>query len=502
MIDIILGYRPIIAVFISQIAALLIIASGERIKQNARESFTIVASIVKALCVFSMLPCVLNGENFDITLIRIADGIDLGFKVDSFGMVFACIASGLWIITSIYSIGYMRGGKEQGQTGYFAAFCMCLSGTIGICFARNLLTFFIFYEMLTVATYPLVVHHKDLEARTSGRTYLIYTLVSGQMMLAGIIYIYYKCGTTEFAPGGFIESEITGKTATFIFILMILAGAVKAGVIPLHSWLPQAMVAPTPVSALLHAVAVVKAGAFCVGRIVLYTFGPHLARQCGGSKLLAVAAGITIIASSLIALKKTNLKERLAYSTIGQLSYIVLGFCLLNPQGIIGGMYHMVAHALLKISLFFCAGAIFINTGKKDINEMRGVGRKMPVTMGCFAVASLGIAGLPFLPAFFSKLNIMQGSLTASMPIFIIVLVISALLSLTYLMPVAYIAFTKKDVSPEFTSINPSIKTDASLMMLVPIVIAILLSFIIGIYPDFGAKILSLAKMTAYDIFQ
>ena len=262
--DMILTYRPIIAIFISTLAAALIMLYGERISPNKRESITLGAAVIKAVCVFSMIPAVSAGERFEITLLEIADGINFAFRADSLSMVFACVAAGLWIVTSVYSIGYMRGHGEKNQTGYFAAFAMCLTGAMGICFAANLMTFFIFYEVLTVATYPLVTHYRDEKAKKSGRKYLIYTLVSGQIFFVAMVYVYFKCGTLEFAPGGFIGDALSNREAAIVFFLMILGGAVKAGVMPLHSWLPAAMVAPTPVSALLHAVAVVKAGAFCV----------------------------------------------------------------------------------------------------------------------------------------------------------------------------------------------------------------------------------------------
>ena len=493
---------PVIAISASALAALLIMLLGDRVKPNIREGFTFAAAAVKATAVFLMVPAVLSGTKINITLLEIADGIDLEFRVDAIGLLFACIASSLWVITSLYSIGYMRGHGEKNQTGYFAAFAMCLCGTMGICFSANLLTFFIFYEILTVATYPLVVHYRDDKGKASGRKYLLYTLTSGQLFFAATVYIYAKCGSTDFVAGGFIGRRLGNSEALVCFLLMVCAGAVKAGVMPLHSWLPAAMVAPTPVSALLHAVAVVKAGAFCVIRVVCYTFGPELSKSCGGSTIMIYLAGATIIVSSLIAIQKTNLKARLAYSTVGQLSYIVLGVCLLTPYSVVGAMYHMVAHAFLKITLFMCAGAIFVTTHKADITEMRGLGYKMPATMSAFTLASLGIAGLPFLPAFLSKMNIIQGSLEAGRPEFIAVLIISALLSLTYLVPVSYIAFAKTDRNEAFDGVSLSIKNDASPAMLIPIIIAISAALILGIAPDFGADFLSLAKLAAGEILQ
>lgn len=497
MLEILLNARPVIAVAVSLVAAGLILTMGNRVSPNVREGLTLGASIIKALCIFSMIPQVLSGNEFHVVLFQIAGGINLAFKADSVGMVFACVASGLWIVTSIYSIGYMRCHKEKNQTGYFAAFSMCLSGAVGICFAANLMTFFIFYEILTIATYPLVTHYRDDEGKTSGRKYLIYTLVCGQLFFAGIVFIFATCGTLEFRPGGFIGHSLTSGLTTLAFCLMIAGGAVKAGLMPLHSWLPSAMVAPTPVSALLHAVAVVKAGAFCVIRIIGYTFGPQLCRETGVAQIMAWMAVCTIILASLIALQKDNLKARLAYSTVGQLSYIVLGASILNESAMTGAIYHIVAHAVMKITLFMCAGAIFVTTHKSQVSQLMGVGRKMPVTMAAFTIASLGIAGVPFLVGFISKISIIQGAAQAGQPLFIATLIASGLLSLTYLMPVCYMAFGKT----EGEKISVSLTTEADKKMLIPIVITAALSIILGLMPNFGAGLLSLAENASEAIF-
>lgn len=501
--DMILAYRPIIAIFVSTVAAALIMLFGEKISPNRRESITLGASIIKAACVFSMVPAVLAGETFDITLLEIVDGVDFAFRADSLSMVFACVASGLWIVTSIYSIGYMRGHGERNQTGYFASFAMCLTGAMGICFAANLMTFFIFYEVLTVATYPLVTHYRDEKAKKSGRKYLIYTLVSGQIFFAAMAYVYFKCGTLDFTPGGFIGNALGFQEAAVVFFLMILGGAVKAGVMPVHSWLPSAMVAPTPVSALLHAVAVVKAGAFCVIRIIGYTFGPELCKACGATDIMAWFAIATILCSSLIAIQKDNLKARLAYSTVGQLSYIVLGTCILTPISVSGAVFHIVAHAFMKITLFMCAGAIFVTTHKSEISDMRGIGRRMPLTMTAFTTASLGIAGLPFIVGFVSKFNIIEGAAMAGKPFFIATLIASALLSLTYLIPVAYIAFTGRNINPSFMDFQPfTLRGEAAKPMLVPILLTAGISIALGLYPDLGLYLYTFAEKAAAAIFE
>ena len=499
--------RPLYAVLVSLIAAILIWTIGERIKPNQREGITLVAAVIKLVLVYSMIPAVLAGKELYFEVFRLVKGVSLAFNVDPAGMVFACIAATLWLPTSIYSIGYMRGHGEGHQTGYFACFAVCLSATMGICFAANLVTFFLFFEMLTIATYPLVVHHRDEKSLASGHKYLAYTLISGQIFFAAIVIIYVKCGTLDFTPGGFIkEGDLSQPWAFIVFFMMVGAGMVKSGVMPLHSWLPGAMVAPTPVSALLHAVAVVKAGAFCTLRVVLYVFGPEMAKACHGADTLAWMAAITIIVSSFIAMKKDNLKARLAYSTIGQLSYIILGICMLTPFAAIGAMYHIVAHAFMKITLFMSAGAIMVTTHKTEISDMVGIGRRMPVTMSAFTVASLALAGFPFFAGFVSKANIMFGAVDSNKPLFVATLVASGLLALVYMMPVVIAAFKKGGMTKtiEGKSLINRIfaeRNDANPLMLIPLVFACIVAVILGIFPNFGLHLFDFATMAGNAVF-
>lgn len=495
----ILSIRPFLAVVVSLAAAFLILVFGNRVKPNVREAVTLLAAVIKAALVFSMVPAVLKGNEYYFCLWEIADGVELAFRTDAAGMVFACVASGLWIVTSVYSIGYMRGHHEKNQTGYFAAFAVCLSSAIGISFAANLVTFFIFYEMLTVATYPLVAHYRDDKAKASGRKYLAYTLISGQLFFAAIAAVYVIYGTCDFRAGGFIEpGSLSGGLMLLLFFLMIGGGAVKAGVMPLHGWLPAAMVAPTPVSALLHAVAVVKAGAFCVLRVVCYVFGPDTVSGCGADKILAWFAVATILLSSFVAMRKDNLKARLAFSTIGQLSYIVLGISVLAPYSIAGAMFHIVAHAFLKITLFMCAGAIYVTAGLSEISTMGGLAKRMPVTCTCFALASVGIAGLPLLAGFVSKFNIIRGALLMGKPIFAAVLVAAALLALSYLIPVVRIFFGKggQQAACSEHTVHTGY-TDAAAAMLVPIAITAAVSLVLGVMPDAGPHLYDLAVIAA-----
>jgi len=488
--------RPFLACGVSLLAAILIMFSGK--KPNVREFWSVAAAVIKVSLIYSMVPAVLAGCVYEWTLFQLTDTIGLTLRTDPAGMVFACVSATLYVPVSFYAIGYMRGHHEIEQTGFYASFATCLCAAIGIALSANLLTFFLFYELLTVATWPLVFHERHEEARFSGRKYLIYTMIPGQLLLAGIVGVYVMAGTIDFAAGGILTMEMAPKWALqLLFVIMVLAGAVKAGMMPFHGWLPSAMVAPTPVSALLHAVAVVKAGAFCVLRVVGFVFGPKLLSQLGVADVLAWFAAFTIIAASLIAIKQNNLKRRLAFSTVGQLSYVILGAALLAPQSILGGYYHIVAHAAMKITLFMCAGAIIVTTHKEDISDMHGLGRQMPITMACFTIASLGIAGMPLIIGFISKWNLALGALQVGKPVYIAVLICSALLSLYYLMQVVYLAYFKENTHGDFQKFK-----EADKFMLIPLCFTAAISIILGIVPNFGPHLYDLATMASQAITQ
>src|SRR3989339_610618 len=393
---------PFYAVMVSLIAAPLILMSSRQ--ANLREFWTLAASLVKFAVVFLLLPGALAGRIAEFIFWEISPGIALSLKADTLGVFFALIASGLWILTSFYSIGYVRGLNEHKQTRYFASFAVCLSATMGIAFAANLLTFVFFYEILTIATYPLVIHKETKVAIAAGRKYLIYTLTAGVLLIAATAWTYRITGALDFRAGGLFGNTSLSPSIMMVLFLLFMGGVgVKAAVMPLHSWLPAAMAAPTPVSALLHAVAVVKSGVFGVVRVVGFVFGPELMRQFGLNTLLAIFAGATIILASLLAFRQDNLKHRLADSTVGHLSYIVLGAALLSPASLIGGLLHIANHATMKITLFFCAGALYVKHHKEKISELDGIGRAMPWTMGAFTVGAIGLAGVPPINGFVSK---------------------------------------------------------------------------------------------------
>jgi len=427
-----------------------------------------------------MIPAVLRKQEIVYNLIDVLPGVGIAFRVDSLGLLFALVSSSLWIVTSAYSIGYMRGLKEHSQTRYFCFFALALSATIGVAFSANLFTLYLFYEMLSLATYPLVTHHQDPEARSSGRKYLLYIVgTSIGFVLPAMLISYNLAGTLEFGKQGFLAG--TGSKPLMAFLLVMLVfGFAKAAIMPFHSWLPAAMVAPTPVSALLHAVAVVKVGVFSVVRVLTGVFGIDLLASLNFGPFIVFVASVTILVGSFIALSQDGLKRLLAFSTIAQLSYIVLGVGLLSPKGMTGGMAHIAMHAFGKITLFFCAGAIFVATGKKNISEMVGIGRRMPVTMAAFFIGSLSIIGMPPCGGFVSKWYLVLGSLEAHQMPVLFVLLGSSLLNAAYFMPIVYKAFFCK---PEDAMFENTVK-EAPPFCVVPLVITAVISIILLFYPQ------------------
>lgn len=487
-----ISHIPLYAVLVSMAAAPLILLSSS--KPNLRETWTIAAAGIKFLLVLSLLPGALEGRSAVLHLLEIAPGIDLALKADPFGVFFALIASGLWIFTSFYSIGYVRGNNEHKQTRYFASFAMCLSATMGIAFSANLLTFIIFYEILTISTYPLVIHKETKEAISGGRQYLLYTLTAGLLLIAAAAFTYLVAGTMDFKAGGLFGDVVLSQGAMTVLFFLFLGGVgVKAGIMPLHSWLPVAMVAPTPVSALLHAVAVVKSGVFGVIRVVGFVFGPEVMAAYGLNIILATFAGATILIASLIAFKQDNLKRRLAYSTVGHLSYIVLGAALLSPAGFLGGMMHIATHATMKITLFFCAGAIYVNLHRENISQLNGIAKIMPWTMGAFIIGSLGLAGVPPINGFVSKWFLGMGALQADQTVVLGIFVISGLLNAGYFFPIIYRAFFMKGEGLEGHG-------EAPVFMVVPLVLTAILSLLFGLRPDLFFHFYELASMVAHSL--
>jgi multicomponent Na+:H+ antiporter subunit D len=428
-----------LAVLLPVVGALAVLVL--RANPNFREAGTLIAGLATFWHVLALLRLVQEGGRPRLELFEVVPGVPIAFEVEPLGMVFALVASFLWPVTSLYAIGYMRGHHEENQTRFYFFFAIAIAGALGVAFSANLFTLFLFYEFLTFCTFPLVTHHQTEEAKRSGRVYLgILLTTSVLFQLLAIIWTWQLAGTVEFREGGILAGTASTAVLSAILVLYVY-GVGKAALMPFHRWLPAAMVAPTPVSALLHAVAVVKAGVFTVLKIAVYVFGIDLLQTLATTSLLAWAAAATIILGSLVAFKKDNLKARLAYSTISQLSYIVLGAMLANEMGIIGGGMHIAMHAFGKITLFFAAGAIMVAAHEKEISRMHGLGRVMPLTFGAFFIGSLSIIGLPPAGGSWSKWFLGMGTLEAGQLGLLAVLMVSSLLGLYYLLEVPVKAF-------------------------------------------------------------
>jgi multicomponent Na+:H+ antiporter subunit D len=443
---------PVVAIAVPLIGAFLIAAAGRW--QNLRETITLVTAVALLWVVGNLNNFLEAAPGKPEALVEVVPGMNLAFHLEPLGMIYAMIASSLWILNSIYSIGYMRGNKEKHQTRFYVCFALSIASVMGIAFSANMFTLFIFYEALSLATFPLVTHKGTPEAIKSGRTYLgILMGTSVCLMLPAMIATYVYTGTLDFTQGGvFAQPLADGVISPALFGLifaMFIYGTGKAALMPAHRWLPAAMVAPTPVSALLHAVAVVKAGVFTVLKISVYIIGVDQLRLYGQGGWLVWVAGGSIVIASFIALFQDNLKRRLAYSTVSQLSYITLGAALLWPISVRAGAIHIAAHAFGKITLFFAAGSIYTAAHKTNISELDGIGRKMPWTMGAFAVGTLSMIGLPPTGGFISKWYLMQGAWTAENKFAIAVLCTSTLLNAAYFLPIVYRAFFRKPPEPE-----------------------------------------------------
>lgn len=477
-----MDYKLLIALLIPLFGTIGVMYKGDN--ENLREGISSVSSILLLLVVGSMVPQVLAGKTLILHLFTLLPGVTVTLRADAMSMIFALVASSLWTIAVYYSMGYMRGLNEHAQTRFNACFALAIFGAIGVAFSDNLFTMYLFYEIVSIGTYPLVAHHQDDEGYNGARKYIVYlTTTAKAFLLPAIILIYVLTGTLDFASNsstGIFPAGVNSVLVTMLYVFCIF-GFAKNGVMPFHHWLPGAMVAPTPVSALLHAVAVVKVGVFCTTRTMLYTFGTDLMGALNLGIPTAYFVGFTVIVASIIALSKDNLKARLAYSTVSQLSYIIMGVALLTDPGIQGGLIHIVNHAFSKITLFFCAGAIYVASHKKYISEMEGLGKTMPFTFACFGIASLSMIGAPPVAGFITKWNLLIGSVEAHQLGILIILIASTMLNAAYFAPITYKAFFGKRPADEpFTGIK-----EAPLSMLIPIIIACTISVLIGIFPNF-----------------
>jgi multicomponent Na+:H+ antiporter subunit D len=461
---------------------------------NALESVTLVTAGGLALSVWSLVPHVLAGARPAAIDLTVVPGLHVAFAVEPLGLLFALIAASLWFVTSVYAIGYMRGNNEPRQTSFYVCFAVALWATMGIAFAKNLFTLFIFYEALTLSTYPLVAHKANGEAIRAGRIYLLILIGTSMiLLLPAIAWTWLLAGTLDFTPGGILSGKAT-PLALGVLLALFAFGIGKAALMPLHFWLPAAMVAPTPVSALLHAVAVVKAGVFTILKIVVYTFGIETLAYEGTGSWLVYAAGFTVIAASLVALRKDNLKARLAYSTVSQLSYVILAAAILVPISAVGAAMHIAAHAVSKITLFFAAGSIYTAAHKTEISELAGIGRRMPWTMGAFTIGAISMIGLPPTAGFLGKWFMLSGAMQTGQWLPVAIIVASTLLNAAYFLPIVYTAFFEREVPAHSAGAAASDHDHGEAPL--PIVIALTITAIatvgLFLFPDLA---LTLARM-------
>ena len=465
----------LLSISIPIIGAVLIAAAHNR--PNLRETISLIISLALFGIVLTLLPEVLAGNRPSLTLVNITPTLPILFELEPLGMLFACIAALLWPINTLYSIGYMRGNQESHQTRFYICFAIALSSTMGVALAGNLLTLFIFYELLTLSTYPLVTHKGDEAALNAGRTYLgILMTTSIGFLLVAIIWTWSLTGSLEFRPGGILAGKVAGPELILLLFLYVY-GIGKAALMPIHRWLPAAMVAPTPVSALLHAVAVVKAGVFSVVKIAIYIFGLDMLQQSSAAEWVLWIAGFTIIVASVIALRQDNLKLRLAYSTIGQLSYVILAIFILAPLSTVAAAFHIAAHALGKITLFFAAGSIYTASHKSKISQLNGIGYRMPWTMAAFTIGAISMIGIPPAAGFISKWYMLLGAFQQQHVVAVLVIIISTLLNAAYFIPIVYAAWFRQadDISEH---------GEAPLPIIVALSSTAVLTLLLFLFPD------------------
>jgi multicomponent Na+:H+ antiporter subunit D len=482
-----------------------------RKSERLRNTLTFAGAATAALVTLSMIPGVLNGVTYKAHLMQMTPrilqtpSIWLHLRVDPVGILFALTAATLWLLATVYSFGYMK--DSHAKTRYYAFLLLCLGWTLGVAFAGNLLTLFIFYELFSISSYPLIIHEETPEAIQAAKKYIVYILIGGSFILFSIVYTFSLANSQTLVRTGVFPAGINSRTLCILFTTYIIGFGVKAAIMPLHGWVPDAHpAAPAPASALLSGV-MVAAGAFGIIRVIYNVFGTELLRQMGICTPLAFVVSATIIISSLIALDQDNLKRRLAYSTIGQISYIIMGTALLTPVGAHGALIHIANHAFMKGTLFLCAGVIIKQLGIRNISEMKGIASKLPITMTAFSIAALGMIGVPPLAGFISKFYLGIGSLNAGEPFMVVVLLVSSFLGAAYFLPIIYTAFFQQPDKEKNTRRNsrrnaalataddpPSGSAEAPVSMLVPIAIGAAYTVVFGIFAATGGLPLSLAK--------
>lgn len=463
---------------------------------DLRESVSLIGGFLNCFLVIFLFAQYASGEDLERLTwqpLTLLPGVPLGFKLDALGCILLLTAGFLWPIATLYSAGYLRGHQEKNQTRFFSMFCVAIAATNGVALSENLLTLYIFYEILSLSTYPLVTHHQDAEARSAGRRYLAF-IVGGSigLVLPAMLVIYTATGSLTFGDAAVVMKG--GGWSSVLLSLAFLYGFSKAAVMPMHAWLPGAMVAPTPVSSLLHAVAVVKVGVFSVIRALCNILGPEFLSAHNASHVVTALCATTVVVSAALMVSQDNLKRCLAFSTIGQLSYILLAVSLFNATGIAGGTMHIFMHAVGKITLFFCAGAIAVHAHKKYISQFDGLGRTMPWTFGAFTVGCLAIIGLPPTGGFISKWMIVSACIKANMPLIAGLLLVSSLLKAWAFFPIIFRAFFKPAPAEE----HP-VKGDAPWLMRLPLLMTAVGSILLFFHPYY---FLGLARLFAEEVLK
>lgn len=490
------GEWVLVLILMSSLVPGLIIFSLPESFHKSRTFLNLAGAILKLILVLFMVVGIYRGHRFFLQM-SILPGVDLILRADPLSALFAVLSTVLWLLTTLYAVGYLEGSPNRSH--FFGYFSLCVTVTIAIALAGNLITFLLFYEMLSLTTYPLVIHRGTREAMKAGRVYLIYTLAGGAIFMLAMVWLRDLVGPIDFSNSGLLTTYKQSHSAilTFLFFLLIAGIGVKAALVPLHGWLPKAMVAPAPVSALLHAVAVVKAGAFGITRVVLDVYGLETAGELNLLFPLSMMAMVTIIYGSIQALKQDNLKLRLAFSTVSQISYITLGISIGSPLAIIGGMVHLVHQGLMKITLFFCAGNLAETLGIHKISEMNGVGRRMPLTMAAFTLGSMGMIGLPPMAGFVSKWYLGLGGIAQEQTWVVLLLVVSSLLNAAYFLPIIYVSWFKKQEVPWHTEKRFG-RLETHWMLLAPPLITAFVVLFVGLLANSNLSPLAWVKLIVH----
>lgn len=477
---------PLIVILLPWISLLAILAFPKR-AEKLRLWLCALGSLASFGLLFSLLPGILDGKTYTIKLASVVESLEMRLTVDTLGFYFALILAFLWLLATIYSISYI----DHKHNRFFAFMALCESFILGCAFSANMFTYFIFYEMMTFGSYPLIIHEETTMARRAGYKYLVYAIAAGTVLFFAIVaHYFWGNGELGFGSYGVLSLETASRAALMTIFFTYLAGfGVKAAIMPLHGWVPDAHpAAPSPASALLSGV-ILKAGAFGIIRVCFNVFGTDLMRELGVYVVMAVLACITIVVASVFALTQDNLKRRLAYSSIGQVSYIILGLAMLAHDGALGGVMHLTHHALMKGCLFLCAGVILVKTGKKNISEMAGIGYQLPITMICFSVCALAMMGTPPSVGFITKWLLGSGALEAGLPVYIVILLVSALLNAAYFLPIIYIAFFRwegDELEEHGERHHPKLVfgKEADHKLVIPVVVLAVLVVVVGIWSN------------------